>query len=161
MECFLGTKLRHEVYDVPCSCSVTALSPKTTVRAECLMGDQRELKQIEQSSLRKWDYKCSSACSQTPCAVTNCQTVMPEAERPVLWLRHTAISFLFVFIPCSSVSLYGAEVIMPFPFLACFASSLGQGMLCALSVVQQGSCDHSVLNSHLTPWSRAHCPARW
>lgn len=86
---------------------------------------------------------------------------MPEAERTVLWLRHTAINFLFVLILCSSVSPYGAEVIMPFPFLACFASSLGQGMLCALSVVQQGSCDHSVVYS---PWhcgAKAYCPARW
>lgn len=52
------------------------------------------------------------------------------------------------------LSHYGAEVIMPFPFLACFASSLGQGMLCPLSVVQQGSRGHSVLCSYLTPWSK-------
>lgn len=82
---------------------------------------------------------------------------MPEAERTVLWLRHTAINFLFVLILCS-VSSSGAEV--PFPILACFASSLGRGMLYALSVVQQGSCDHPVLCSHLTPWSKILLPSQ-
>lgn len=78
-----------------------------------------------------------------------------RGRKSSLWLRPTAINFLFVLILCSSVSPYGVEVIMPFSFLSCFASSLGQGMLCALPIVQQGCCDHSVLYSHLTPWSQS------
>lgn len=41
------------------------------------------------------------------------------------------------------------------PFLACFASSLGQRAFVAPSVGQQGSCDQSVLYSHWTMWGKS------
>lgn len=41
------------------------------------------------------------------------------------------------------------------PFLACFASSLGQRAFVALSVGQQGSCGQSVLYSHRTMWGKS------
>lgn len=41
-----------------------------------------------------------------------------------------------------------------FPLPSLFCQLSGQGALCALCVVQQSSCGHSVLYSHLTLWSK-------
>lgn len=67
----------------------------------------------------------------------------------------SATNLLFVSVSHASVSHYGADMIMLLLFLACFATSLGHGILVDLSVGQQGNFK-SVLYAHLTAGQGHH-----
>ena len=152
------------------TCNVATLphlchQAKTTARHGLNLkgSDQRGLCRQSKAPLESGIVTAHSGFEKAEEHLQTARQLCQKEKEQFLWLRHwasvrssfTAITFLFVSISCTSVLPYGAEVIMLLPFLACFASLLGQGVFVAPSVGQQGSCGQSVLHSHLTMWGKS------